>query len=232
LVSGNDDLKQKYKDIYTVIINNFQPQAIDTPEHNQMQIRFMTEAHSLKLAFLVSDKKLFQYNNKHFIEHAPKFINDLKSMGINPSEFIQQFKRKNGMKLLNLTKIDYETKEGLDVKYDVSYGYSDIVSQPEYLFRRADNLFEKFWENKTYSSIKLELKPSVGDDYPTVLRQMKASKANILLIREYTGVGVTFEDFIKFFASQGIKVFTEEEIIQITLPEYDECLEFNENIFS
>ncbi len=230
--SGNDELKQKYKDIYTVIINNFHPQAIDTPEHNQMQIRFMSEAHSLKLAFLISNKNLFQYNNKHFIDHAPKFINDLKSIAKDPSEFIQQFKRKNGNKLLHLTKIDYETKEGLDVKYDVSYGYSDIISQPEYLFRKADDLFNKFWKYKTFLSIRLELKPSIGDDYPTVLRQMKASKANILLIREYTGVGVTYSDFVNFFASQGIKVISEEEVNQEILPQYDEYLEFNEDIFN
>jgi len=230
--SGNDDLKQKYKDIYTVIINNFHPQSIDTPEHNQMQIRFMSEAHSLKLAFLASNKKLFQYDNKHFIDHAPKFINDLKAKNIAASEFLQQFKMNNGIKLLSLTNIDCESKEGLDVKYDVSYGYGGILIQPEYLFRRADDLFNKFWDNKMYLSIRVELKPSIGDDFPSVLRQMKASKANILLIREYTGAGVTFEEFVKFFASQGKKVFTEPEVNQVTLPEYDDCLVFNENIFN
>ncbi len=231
--SGNDDLKQKYKDIYTVIINNFHPQAIDTPEHNQMQIRFMSEAHSLKLAFLASNKKLFQYDNKHFCIHAPKFIDDLKAKKIETSEFLQQFKSNKGIKLLHLTKIDFETiEEGLDVKYDVSYGYGNILSQPGYLSYRAGDLFDKFWDNKMYLSIRVELKPSIGDDFPSVLRQMKASKANILLIREYTGAGVTFDDFVKFFASQGMKVFTEQEINQVTLPEYDECLIFDENIFN
>lgn len=228
---GNDDVKQKYKDIYAVIINNFNTQTLDTPEHNQMQIRFLSEAHSLKLAFLVSNKVLFQYDNKHFCHHAPQFINDLKERNINPAEFLQQFQKNKGINLLRLTKIDCETKEGLDVKYDVSYGYGSILSQPEYLFHRVDDLFNKFWDKKTHLSIRVELKPSIGDDFPSVLRQMKASKANILLIREYTGAGVTFDEFVKFFASQGMKVFTEEEVNQVILPKYDECLVFDENLF-
>jgi hypothetical protein len=41
----------------------------------------------------------------------------------------------------------------------------------------------------------------IGDDYPSVLRQMKANGSRYLLLKEYTGTGATREQFIKTFAT-------------------------------
>ena len=53
---------------------------------------------------------------------------------------------------------------------------------------------------------KIEIKPSVGDDYPAVLRQMRANGSNILFTERYSGVGATETQFIKTFALADIKV--------------------------
>jgi hypothetical protein len=49
--------------------------------------------------------------------------------------------------------------------------------------------------------IPIEIKPIVGDDYPAVLRQMKANGSEVLLLRDYVGTGATREQFIKTFAT-------------------------------
>ncbi len=61
---------------------------------------------------------------------------------------------------------------------------------------------------------------------------MKTSGASILVIREYTGTGVSVDEFKQFIISQGIKVFTEREVEQVALPSYDEHLEFDDVIYS
>jgi hypothetical protein len=54
--------------------------------------------------------------------------------------------------------------------------------------------------------LSIELKPSVGDDYPAVLRQMRACKSNVLFLESYTGSGATEAQFIATFRSAGITV--------------------------
>lgn len=67
--------------------------------------------------------------------------------------------------------------------------------------------------------ILIELKPCVGDDYPAVLRQIKSLKQytisvqNVLLINEYTGSGLTKNEFIKLFQSQDIVVLFVNDVI-------------------
>ena len=72
----------------------------------------------------------------------------------------------------------------------------------------------------------VEIKPSVADDYPAVLRQIKkypmlygtlqatvgVHGQSVLLLEEYKGVGVTIDDFIAIFETSGIKVVFLDEI--------------------
>lgn len=55
---------------------------------------------------------------------------------------------------------------------------------------------------------RIECKPAVGDDYPAILRQMRASQCNVLLIGEggYAGTGATLEQVVAMFKSAGIKI--------------------------
>jgi hypothetical protein len=226
---GQDWCKEKYPGIYTFIIHNYRADPIDTPEHNQMQVKFLNQTHALKLAYLYSDKKLFQFNNNHFHMAMPKFLSDLRQKFINPEHIIHQFIKMKGKKLLSIKKIDFEQK-GLDVQYSVSYGYSSFSAGSDYY--RAQAVFDEFWNNELNLDIKVELKPYIGDDFPTVLRQMKTSGAMILVIREYNGAGASYDEFKQYFNSQGIRVFKEEEIENTTLPTYDEVLDFNESIMN
>jgi hypothetical protein len=55
-------------------------------------------------------------------------------------------------------------------------------------------------------SLKIEIKPSLGDDYPAVMRQMERSGSNVLLVKDYCGTP-DLELVKKFFKTKGIAVF-------------------------
>jgi hypothetical protein len=58
----------------------------------------------------------------------------------------------------------------------------------------------------------IEIKPTVGDDYPTVLRQMHAGKVEYLFLEEYTGKGATLEQFLGIFAASGRTVIFKDRV--------------------
>jgi hypothetical protein len=60
--------------------------------------------------------------------------------------------------------------------------------------------------------VAIELKPSVGDDYPAVLRQMRTNGAECLFLKEYCGVGVMRAQFVEIFKLAGIRVVFFEEV--------------------
>jgi hypothetical protein len=66
---------------------------------------------------------------------------------------------------------------------------------------------------------RIEIKPTVSDDFPSILRAMKRLKPTepesgfvryksykVLCLHQYTGEGATQEEFVAFMESQGIKI--------------------------
>jgi hypothetical protein len=163
--------KTKYQNIHMIVINNFHA-PVDTPEHNELQVKFLDKKYALKLAYLL-EPRLFDKG------HLPT--------------------------ISNLT---------VEKGYDVSY----MASTPHW-----------------YASAKIliEIKPTIADDFPSVLRQMKASMPitcgdfddprkkfyYCLVVRDYIGVGADREQFIQFFQSQGYRVIFWTDIENTKLPE-------------
>lgn len=61
--------------------------------------------------------------------------------------------------------------------------------------------------------INVQIKPTVADDYPAIMRQMRGSAIMgiaVLFLEEYIGVGVTPEQFREIFESQYKVVFLDE----------------------
>lgn len=61
-------------------------------------------------------------------------------------------------------------------------------------------------------SAGLELKPTVADEYPAVLRQMQRNKSRFLFVGEYRGEGVTEEQFVAIFAASGLRVVFKRDV--------------------
>jgi len=98
---------------------------------------------------------------------------------------------------------------GVDVslQLDIRFKHIDCLpdSKEQHIEIDESRVFQSTW-------IRIEVKPAVGDDFPAVLRQMRASRSNVLYLSEYTGVGLPKEDFIKFFEASGIRVVFDSEI--------------------
>lgn len=65
-------------------------------------------------------------------------------------------------------------------------------------------------------SVYVEIKPSLGDDYPAVLRQMKANRGSgdcrVLAFDQFAAVGATLAQVKAIFAASGITVLSFEDI--------------------
>lgn len=84
-----------------------------------------------------------------------------------------------------------------------------------------------------HERIHIEAKPSVGDDYPAVLRQIRNAKDRshdlprnkttyyqwdrvcdpVLFLEEYTGTGATTERFIAIFENSGVRVIFLDDVL-------------------
>lgn len=96
--------------------------------------------------------------------------------------------------------------------------------QFEYQYRPGYPQIDVHLEAETatnYYRVDIEIKPRIGDDYPAVLRQMRANRADCLFTREYHGVGATREQFVQIFAMSGFRVVFLEDIAGNTIAHYD-----------
>ena len=213
--------------LYNVIINNFR-EPENTPEHNKMQIKFLNLEYRLKFALYIC-KNFFEYdsarineeieinlsNNDYAYELASALRNSTGGLGIKTN------------RLLEFTTPSFEK---IDVAYSVKYGI-----EITYKYEKNDRFYDKvtYYEDLKYFnkvSVEIEIKPTISDDFPAVLRQMKASMPNkpfvksILLVGQYTGIGATESEFIEYFSTQGYEVIFSREIDDIPLPNYDDIL--------
>jgi hypothetical protein len=86
--------------------------------------------------------------------------------------------------------------------------------------RRLPSIISAWWvsggkwssDDRGRGAMRVEIKPAVADDYPAVLRQMRASQSTVLFLEEYRGKGATREQFIKTFASAGIAVVFKDQV--------------------
>lgn len=224
--------KQKYQNIYTVVINNFR-QPVDTPEHNAMQLKFLDQNYALKLAYYL-EPKLFNLSStdinnrlKTAIKSKPMYLNEIKS----------QLPDSDKTKLLRISVPTFE--EGYDVAYSVQYAIRFSVMHRSTYNGDSTEVFSCYQGD--YINLKIEIKPTIGDDFPSVLRQMKASmpirfgyednrNKRCLLVGSYTGEGATKEQFIQFFQSQNFNVIFPSDITNVVLPKYEEEFQFDSSV--
>lgn len=177
-LASQDWFRQKYQNIYAVVINNFQAPS-DTPEHNLMQGKFLDENYRFRVAWMLSYGSLRDR--------------------------------------LNYDTFAVMECEGMDVRLEVSYeGPSSDRQKIIHMY--------------------LEIKPTVGDDYPAVLRQIITSSAYknwkakkfgqgddkidgmrfCLIVGSYSGV-IDREQLVEYFDTASVKVLFESEINELAL---------------
>lgn len=62
------------------------------------------------------------------------------------------------------------------------------------------------------NNLSIEIKPSISDDYPAVLRQMHANHSKVLFVGKFNAAGASRDQFLKVFKSSGITVVFRDDV--------------------
>lgn len=246
--------KQEFFKKYTVIYNIVVNQSLDandqrTPEHNKIQNYFLDEDNCRKLLltkFKPTDLELYteHFGKKIFgVEH---FDVKIEFEGKFNWDIILKFDKKSQCSEVSIVKdlTISEAKKIVFILFPEGFVWScdDFKYCDKY---ECEDKFEFKCEcggpaNKSATTLNfrifpreidlyIEIKPLLGDDYPTVLRKMANQitltraqrKSNyqrqdnvsfILLIKEFKAESTTVEQLRKIFAQKGISVVFMNEV--------------------
>ena len=243
-----------FREKYGYLIVNYEKEEPGTPEHNRLQNLFLdakfrenfwNTVHSkVDLNGFVNErisffKKSIEKDNKkrsELIEIITNIENDVKC---DLKDYTSEWYSKSN-KRVECNKILEETeKEILEVEKWL-YRFENQTPDPEFISsvkfevknrfngRYVDVIFD--WKFKIHSithskgTYFIEIKPTVADDYPNVLRQIKQMFESsrgypthfpdgvILFLQTYNGIGATKEQFIEIFKMNNIRIIFLDEI--------------------
>lgn len=252
--------RERHVSLYNVVINNFTTPN-DTPEHNQMQVRFLDEQFRIAFAMCAISancrEEIYRTNAlcaraicdsirvaASRIEYSKIFDKvyasrpatgyrrredptatiqyDMFDIVVSKSTIQLTTEISNDNLVVKLV-MGLRDRNGSTGKYLIekvipsSLG-SDLItaSSPEFENNGLDVCYSLTGFNASKAEAnprgyRIEIKPTVADDFPAVLRQIRRNKANCLLIREYNG-SVEKNQFADFFRSQGVIVVYESDV--------------------
>ena len=170
----------------------------DTPEHNALQARFLDEPfRSVILSSLLDITKTTSFEA---LRHTAEYERDLFETPKVGWERIAAPRAAEAKAVLDAierdelavtSRVEFEVR-GLDavISYGVTIGPRKCLSD----------------------KIGVEIKPTIGDDYPSVMRQMGRLGARILVVGNYTGRGVSEPQMVEMFKASGFRVLFLQEI--------------------
>ncbi len=195
---GQEWFRSGHKNLYTFIVNNFS-EAQDTPEHNRLQALFLDDDFCIRFSRLVSPDGFSA--SFHETIFSPRFhVNDESRIDYE-------------IKGETIGRIQVREKRieecGIDVSFGVNVEFLDCSKKKGYEDEWT-RLSKPEWRQAGFYAI--EIKPTVGDDYPNVLRQMKSLNCNVLFLETYTGSGITCDQFIQMFQNERLRVVFSSEL--------------------
>jgi len=193
-------LAEKYPQINTLIINNFSEPS-ETPDHNRMQGMFLDESFCLK--FLKAYSEFLKKEKSEGFNYVNSILNNFGKIcsinfEVNAIDVQVAFETKE-IEIEEEDGFDFINEDGTLSKYGYSQGAKKVI--------KYKKVKRNFWLD-----LRVEIKPCVGDDYPSILRQIRSlkdfnvSRYNILFVGEYNGKGISESDFVKLFLTQRIAV--------------------------
>jgi hypothetical protein len=227
--------RERFQSYYQIIINNFHVPN-DTPEHNSLQALFIDDKFCLALANLFNwsplDKNTCLLKINQSIVDIENQINN-NSESNNDRSLADEFKRmiqsredgSNNIyidsyskhKLENSLKEYQEVKDFLsnnntfEIKKSFEYKGWDVILDIHSISKLAflDDYFSK------QKIISVEIKTSLGDDYPTILRQIRSYNpfgSPCLIYNKFSATGATIIQIKEIFKTAQIEIFSIDEI--------------------
>lgn len=237
LINQHGFKEQNYS-LYQIIINNFfEPN--DTPEHNALQARFTDNNFCFALGKLCNWILMHKSSCIRNIERA---INKLERANYNSYSNNQQkidelIIHRNGMKENVYIKNGIEYNGFNDPLFIIGKVFEqdgwDLIIQTDDAntnssYCRGDFLAYNDCDIKM-NKIAVEIKPTLGDNYPAILRQMKMAKTHpdfqCLVYESFNATNVTLDQIKEIFSSFDFKIFSfieienaKKELLSLTNP--------------
>ena len=203
-LTTRDWFRTGYPVLYQIVINRGGVPE-DTPEHNALQVLFL------------DDQFCIQFMSHITPDFASSAYKRLREYGQSEIEELRRALKRGYRHWFGEKDFDPEQIEAQiaclskrEMHFEVSKEFEqngiDII-----LF--VDLCFKGY----THSGVRagkasIEIKPTVGDDYPAVLRQMRRIQCTVLFLRDYVGKGATREQFVQTFKTANITVVFADEI--------------------
>jgi hypothetical protein len=102
----------------------------------------------------------------------------------------------------------------LDPNLELSHLHENRVDA----YYRGDSKF--CGEHRSAGRWSIECKPTVGDDYPAILRQMNANGSDVLLYMDLTSSVLNHEQLTQFFGASGLDVVRLDDVLSTIKPEW------------
>ena len=241
-LTQQDWFKARYAAIYNVVVNNNFGEPAETPEHNRYQAMFLDEKFRCAVVDVLNPKHRLEFEmgkdwwalsaKEHELEELEK---ETKSKRDDIRDGIQRTEeqrkgdkfwetygpeeiKRNQTKLLEIeerTRSVTELVAEMQSKLAGSYDLEIPKVEFEVKVPTADGKVSGAADVQltVYGCpLRIEIKPSMGDDFPAVMRQMKASACQLLYLGAYTGAGATYEQMKAMFKASRMYVLSHAEI--------------------
>lgn len=197
---GQPWFRDRHVILYQTVINRGgEPE--ETPEHNALQVLFLDNGFCLRFIY---------------------------ALGFNPTRV---FERRRNERISELEDKHRAVVKTISELGRTTYGQFKPEEYLEYIEREKRERFEPSVEGRAFEAqgwdvvfeapyagrFAIEIKPSVGDDYPAILRQINTLRHRsygvpVLFLERYVGVGATREQFIAIFKQAGIAVVFRDQV--------------------
>jgi hypothetical protein len=191
---GQGWFRDRYANVYTLIINNFAAPS-QTPKHNALQARFLDQGEQRRILVAlqwqpVADPTGFIRNTISYNEKwAPHYPGNREDLA----------------KARAAEAAPGDEALGPDITVEFEVGGWDVAITAK-----------THWDSRR---VFIELKPSLGDDFPAVLRQMKTNargghgdSSKVLAFDKFAATGATGDQVRAIFAASGFAMLSLYEI--------------------
>lgn len=209
-------LPRLHPNVYNIFVSNAQPS--DTPIHNALQAKFLDPEYraafceTVHPGLLERPSLVFEGVLEGLVDAARS---RLMECGASTEQLAQAY-RDLHIAEKHLEELPKKCWPHMSSSVKFEHNRADVWfrMKAEICFPsniKVEDLPKPLHCLRAEADFALEIKPTVGDDYPAILRQMNHTKAKYLFLEEYTGIGVTVDQFRDMFAeSDKIVVFRGE----------------------
>lgn len=209
------------------------PQSDDTPEHNRLQARFLDHAFGEAFIECVTGKSPAGHVEDYWASSYRKVEHDLEELKEYRPRYSYSYLEERLARIraeipqvlteiktyivdkASPAKLRAEFELGFDVRLTMRWNGRDFG---DLCYYATNNSVETLLPLRSYDSeeehkFNIELKPTIGDDFPAVLRQIRRNGAMVVVAERFEAVGATLDQVRKMFGDRKLVLVAEIEAL-------------------